>query len=274
MERIADDAVALLDHLAEDQAVFAGLSMGGYAAFALHRRHRDRVRALVLADTRAEADTDEGRAARAALSERVRREGAEPAVDAMLPRLLSSHARSSNPELVETVRGMMLAAPAAGITDALAGLGARADSTPTLREIRCPVLVMVGEEDELTPVGSAETIHQGHRRQSPGHRSWSRPPLQSGKPESLQRSADEVSEEPVANPQPLVILREPRERRDRRISMAIEILRSKRSVAVTQNDSSLAVLRVSVSPCLRVSVSPCLRVSVATVDLPRLTAPT
>ena len=74
MERIADDAIALLDHLAEDQAVFAGLSMGGYAAFALHRRHRDRVRALVLADTRAEADTDEGRAGRAALSERVRRE--------------------------------------------------------------------------------------------------------------------------------------------------------------------------------------------------------
>ena len=161
MERIADDAVALLDHLAEDQAVFAGLSMGGYAAFALHRRHRDRVRALVLADTRAEADTDEGRAGRAALSERVRREGAAPAVDAMLPRLLSSHAQSSNPDLFETVRGMLLAAPSGGITDALAGLAARADSTPTLREIRCPALVVVGEEDELTPVGSAETIHQG-----------------------------------------------------------------------------------------------------------------
>lgn len=161
MERIADDAVALLDHLAEDQAVFAGLSMGGYAAFALHRRHRDRVRALVLADTRAEADTDEGRAGRAALSERVRRDGAEPAVDAMLPLLLGSHTRSSNPELVETVRAMMLAAPAGGITDALAGLGVRADSTLTLREIRCPALVVVGEEDELTPMASAETIRQG-----------------------------------------------------------------------------------------------------------------
>ena len=161
MERIADDAIALLDHLAEDQAVFAGLSMGGYAAFALQRRHRARVRALVLADTRAEADTDEGRAGRAALSERVRREGAEPAVDAMLPRLLSSHTRSSNPELVGSVRGMMLAAPAAGITDALAGLGARADSTPTLREIRCPALVVVGDEDDMTPMASAEAIHQG-----------------------------------------------------------------------------------------------------------------
>ncbi len=161
MERIADDAVALLDHLAEDQAVFAGLSMGGYATLALHRRHRDRIRALVLADTRAEADTDEGRAGRAVLSERVQREGPEPAVDAMLPRLLGSSTRSSNPELVDTVRGMMLAASSGGVIDALAGLGARADSTPTLREIRCPALVVVGDEDELTPVSSAETIHEG-----------------------------------------------------------------------------------------------------------------
>ena len=161
MERIADDAIALLDRLAEDKAVFGGLSMGGYAALALHRRHRDRVRGLVLADTRAEADSEEGRASRAALSERVRRGGPEPAVDAMLPRLLASHTRSSNPELVDAVRGMMLAASSGGITDALAGLSARADSTPTLREIRCPTLILVGEEDELTPVSSAETIQNG-----------------------------------------------------------------------------------------------------------------
>jgi pimeloyl-ACP methyl ester carboxylesterase len=161
MERIADDAAALLDHLGIGQAVVCGLSMGGYAAFAMVRRHADRLRGLVLADTKAPADTPEGRAGRAALAETVLREGAEAAAGAFLPKLLGETTRRDRPQVTARVREIILANPPRGIADALAGLAARADSTATLREIRMPALVLCGEEDALTPPADAEALHRG-----------------------------------------------------------------------------------------------------------------
>jgi 3-oxoadipate enol-lactonase len=151
MERYADDAVGLLDHLGLSQAVVIGLSMGGYAAFALVRRHPLRLRGLVLADTRAEPDTEGARQERALLAERVRREGAEAAAEVFLPRLLGKTSQEQRPELVARVRATILGNRPRGISDALAGLAARADSRPTLREIRVPTLVLCGDEDTLTP---------------------------------------------------------------------------------------------------------------------------
>jgi 3-oxoadipate enol-lactonase len=151
MERIAQDAVALLDHLALAQAVVCGLSMGGYAAFAMMRRHADRVSALVLADTRAGADSDQAKKGRAELADKVRRQGPEAAAEAFLPKLLGETSRRERPELAAHVRDMILANPPRGICDALAGLAARADSTDLLREIRVPTLFVVGEEDAVSP---------------------------------------------------------------------------------------------------------------------------
>jgi 3-oxoadipate enol-lactonase len=158
MERIADDAVALLDHLGISRPVVCGLSMGGYAAFAMVRRHPDRLKGLVLADTRAGADGAEARQRRSALAERVRREGVSPAAEAFVPLLLGATSQARRPELVEHVRELILGTSPRGVCDALAGLAARADSTPTLREIRVPTLVVCGEEDTLTPVAEAETM--------------------------------------------------------------------------------------------------------------------
>jgi 3-oxoadipate enol-lactonase len=163
MERIADDAVALLDHLGLSQAVVCGLSMGGYAAFAMVRRHPERLKALVLADTRAEADTESARRDRSELSERVRREGPQAAVEAFLPRLLGRTSHQERPELVARVRETILGNGSRGICDALAGLAARADSTPTQREIRVPTLVLCGEEDTLTPPAGARAMAQAIR---------------------------------------------------------------------------------------------------------------
>ncbi len=160
MERIADDAAAVLDHLGLGRAVVGGLSMGGYAAFALLRRHPGRLRGLVLADTKAAADTDQAKSDRAALAERVRREGAPAAAEAMLPRLLGETTRRERPELVAQVRGMILAANPGGIADALAGLAARADSTPLLGEVDLPCLVLCGEEDVVTPAAEAQRMQQ------------------------------------------------------------------------------------------------------------------
>ena len=160
MERIAEDAVGLLDHLGLSQAAVCGLSMGGYAAFALWRRHPDRVRALVLADTRAGADSDEAKKGRADLADKVRRQGPEAAAEAFLPKLLGETTRRERPEMVARVREMILANPARGICDALAGLAARADATDVLREIRVPTLFVVGEEDAVSPPAEMETMHE------------------------------------------------------------------------------------------------------------------
>src|SRR5688500_2689559 len=119
MERIAEDAVALLDHLGLAHAAVCGLSMGGYAAFALYRRHPGRVSALVLADTRAAADSDEAKKGRAELAEKVRREGSAAAAEAFVPKLLGETTRRERPELVTRVREMILANPARGVCDAL-----------------------------------------------------------------------------------------------------------------------------------------------------------
>ena len=161
MERIADDAVGVLDHLGLSRAVVVGLSMGGYAALALVRRHPDRLRGLVLANTRAGADTPEARQNRAALAERVLKEGAEAAAEASLPRLLGATTHRDRPAVVDGLRRIILGNPPRGIADALHGLASRADSTPTLREVRVPTLVVGGDEDVLTPVAEAESLQRG-----------------------------------------------------------------------------------------------------------------
>jgi len=161
MERIADDAVALLDHLGLAQAVVCGLSMGGYAAFALLRRHAERVRGLVLCDTKAGADTDEARAGRALLAEKVLKEGAAAAADATVPKLLGATSHSRRPEVVQRVRAIIAANPPRGIASALHGLAARADSRPLLREIRVPTLVLCGQEDALTPPLESRALQEG-----------------------------------------------------------------------------------------------------------------
>ncbi len=161
MERIADDGAALLDHLGVGQAVVGGCSMGGYATFAFVRRHPDRLKGLVLQDTRAGADNEEARKSRATLAEKVRREGAVVAAEAFLPRLLGETTHKERPEVVARVRAWILATSPQGIGDALAGLAARADSLPTLREVRVPTLVVCGAEDVLTPVAESEAIQRG-----------------------------------------------------------------------------------------------------------------
>lgn len=161
MERIADDAAALLDHLGVGQAAVCGLSMGGYAAFAMVRRHPDRLRALVLADTKAPADTAEGRQGRATLAEKVLREGAAVAADALVPKLLGETTKRERPQVAARVRETILGNAPRGIANALGGLAARADSTGTLREIRVPTLILCGDEDALTPPADAEAMQRG-----------------------------------------------------------------------------------------------------------------
>jgi 3-oxoadipate enol-lactonase len=155
----ADDAAALLGVLGLERVVLAGLSMGGYAALAFWRRHRERVRALVLCDTRATADTDAARLARREMQALVRTQGSTAVANQMIPGMVGRTTRLKNPELVDELHRMMSLAPVAGIVGALDALMNRPDSTTTLPTIDVPTLIVVGDEDVLTPVSDARAMH-------------------------------------------------------------------------------------------------------------------
>ena len=158
MSRYADDVIAVLDALGTKQAVFVGLSMGGYIIFELMRRYPERARALVLADTRAEADAPEGRKSRDELITVARVEGPDGLVKRQLPKLLAQETRRSRPELVREVGDMMKRASVPGIVGALEAMRDRPDSRPLLREIGVPTLVMVGAEDVPSPPAGAKAM--------------------------------------------------------------------------------------------------------------------
>ena len=158
MDRIADELAGFLAERQVRRAVVCGLSMGGYASLALWRRHPARVRALVLADTRAAADTPQARAGRYESAARARSSGVRMVAEAMLPRLLSARTRATRPDVVERLVGIMEAASVEGVAGALEGMAERPDSVPVLPTIDVPTLVLVGEADELTPPAESELL--------------------------------------------------------------------------------------------------------------------
>jgi YbgC/YbaW family acyl-CoA thioester hydrolase len=159
MATYADDLAALLDALNVDDVVLCGLSMGGYVAFEFLRRYRERVRGLILMDTRAEADSTEGRRSRDQQIALAREQGAGAVADTMLGRLLSPDTARRQPETVERLRETMLGAPVSGIAGALAAMRDRPDSGPLLSSLESvPTLVVVGEHDQITPPAAAEGL--------------------------------------------------------------------------------------------------------------------
>jgi 3-oxoadipate enol-lactonase len=158
MDQYADDVVQLLDWRSVERAVVCGLSMGGYVAMALWRRHPERVHGFVFCDTKAGADTDEGMAKRDDAIALVKRDGARAIVDAQLTGMVSPSTRERRADVVNSLRAMMGRQPAAGMIGALQALRDRPDSRETLRTITVPTLVVVGEDDVLTPIKEARAI--------------------------------------------------------------------------------------------------------------------
>jgi pimeloyl-ACP methyl ester carboxylesterase len=159
MDRYADDVIAMLDALQIDRAVIAGLSMGGYVAFALWRRHRERVRGLILADTRAGADTEETKAKRREMIAQARAKGSGVIADAQIAGMVGRTTRERHPDIADAVHRMLTMAPVDGVVGALEAMIARPDSTPTLATIDVPTLIIVGDEDVLTPPREARAMH-------------------------------------------------------------------------------------------------------------------
>lgn len=157
MEIFADDLAALLDQLEISQAVICGLSMGGYIAFAFLRRHAERVRALVLADTRATADIEPARVTREANAQLAETHGARAIADQMLVSLLTTDASQ---ELRAHVRSIIEHNNPNGIAGALRGMALRSDSTELFSQIKVPTLLLVGDQDSLTPPSEMQSMRE------------------------------------------------------------------------------------------------------------------
>lgn len=154
----AADLIRVLDDERVDQVVVCGLSLGGYVAFELLREQPERVRAAILCNTKAATDTPEGKRARDAMIAKTQREGAPAIAIELVPKLLGRATRERQPEVVREVSAMIERQPVSGIIGALRALRDRPDSTPLLGRIRIPVLVVAGEDDQITPAAGMQEM--------------------------------------------------------------------------------------------------------------------
>ena len=155
IEFLVDDLIALLDHHGVERATLCGLSMGGYVALRMVDRHPDRVHGLMLCDTRAEADSNEGRIKRAAAIRAIHEGGMSAFATTLLPALFSGEAIAANGEPVRKIRAQIEATDPRGACQALAAMACRLDLTERLPHIDTPALVVVGSEDTITPPADA-----------------------------------------------------------------------------------------------------------------------
>lgn len=174
MSRLATDVLALLDHLALDEAVFAGCSIGGYVLLELWRQAPRRVRGLAFVCSKPQPDTEPALQKRVETIARVRREGVEGFFDSAAQTLLGATARARRPELVPEVRSRMTLT-AEALVAVQAGLAARPDSVPTVSTIGVPVLAIAGGEDgavsadDMRAFQSAPGGCEFHRLADAGH---------------------------------------------------------------------------------------------------------
>jgi pimeloyl-ACP methyl ester carboxylesterase len=161
LDDFASDLVRLLDQHRVEKVVVAGLSMGGYVAFRLIEKLGDRMSGLFLADTRTSADSEEAAVARHELAAEVESQGVEVAAGELLPKLLGMTTQRTQPQLIDHVHSLILESSPAGVANALRAMAARQDSQSLLKQVRCPILCVTGEEDTITPPEVARGMVEG-----------------------------------------------------------------------------------------------------------------
>ncbi len=160
MAKHANDIARVMDDVGIGRAAFAGVSIGGYALFEFLRQYRDRVLALVLCNTKAQADSPEARNARLKSAAEVLERGTEPFFESMIPKLLGDTTRNTRPDLVDGALRMMRKMAAEDAAMVQRGMAERPDSVATLKTITAPTLIVTGEEDVLSDMAEAELMRQ------------------------------------------------------------------------------------------------------------------
>ncbi len=162
MDLLAEDCKRVLDDLHINTSIIVcGLSMGGYVTMALYRKHPEIFAGMILTSTRSGPDSPEGKTNRDIAVKNVHEHGVAYAVDGMLSKLVSPLTLATKPDLMNTIHNIMLETSVNGVVGALQGMRDRPDSTPLLSQIKCPVLIIHGADDQLIPVHEADIMcHQ------------------------------------------------------------------------------------------------------------------
>ena len=159
LEFFVDDLIELLDHLKIPKTVVCGLSMGGYIVLRAIERNPERFSGLVLCDTRSEADSNEAKIKRAGAIKTVKTQGVAAFADGFVKTVLTPQTFAARPQLVTAVKNLVQASSPIGIGAALLAMASRTDTTASLPKIGVPTLILVGEQDALTPPAAAQSMH-------------------------------------------------------------------------------------------------------------------
>ncbi|WP_067480109.1 alpha/beta fold hydrolase [Actinomadura hibisca] len=160
LQTFAQDLADLLDHLAIGEIVLGGLSMGGQIVMEFHRQFPERLRGLILADTAPQAETEDGRKARNTMADRLIQEGMDGYANEVLPKMVAPANIERFPEVAEHVLNMMRSTPPEGAAAALRGRAERPDYVESLSHVQVPTLIVVGSDDEFTPISDAQLMHE------------------------------------------------------------------------------------------------------------------
>lgn len=160
VDLLADDLVALQEKLKIEKATWCGLSLGGYIALRAKEIHPQKVTRLVLADTRVEPDTDEGRIKRFQTVKLLFAKGVETFASGFVKNVVAPETLAEKPEILIELEGLVRKNSVRAISQALVGLAARTDTSMALKRDALPTLILVGANDQLTPVSSAEKMHR------------------------------------------------------------------------------------------------------------------
>jgi 3-oxoadipate enol-lactonase len=160
MEKHAEDIARILDHAEVGRAPFVGVSIGGYIFFEFWRRYRGRIAAVVLCNTKAPADSPQGKASRLQAANDVLERGTEAFFESMIPRLLGKTTRETRPDLVDSALGLMRKMSPEDVAQVQRGMAERQDSVPILKTINVPTLLLTGDEDILTGPPDADLMHK------------------------------------------------------------------------------------------------------------------
>lgn len=158
LEFFVDDLILGMDHLKIKSAVLCGLSMGGYIALRAVERHPDRFKRLILCDTKSGADSNEVKIKRAAAVRAVKKDGVKSFAEGFVKTVLTERTFKTKPNLVEFVSKMIQENSPLGISGALLAMASRTDTTAALAKMTLPALILVGEEDLLTPPSVSEAM--------------------------------------------------------------------------------------------------------------------
>lgn len=159
MKSLAEDICSLLRAINATSCVLGGLSMGGYVALAFAKEYQKDLRGLMLIDTRAEGDTAEGKAGRQKMIALARTSGSKAVADQMMPKMLAPGTPKNRPAVARELQRIMEACPSLTIEHALAAMRDRDDQTAFLPSISVPTLILVGQEDAITPPKMAEAMN-------------------------------------------------------------------------------------------------------------------